>query len=107
MERACPCATFWLVIKSPQARIVQYRQFSCTSIPPVSSLVHSGSSQAGTSVWRSMTRSALVFSLVSSHGSASQLLVKFCSSSGSSLLFINSYAISENRVNGEYSVLIQ
>ena len=32
-------------------------------LPPVSSLVHSGSSQAGTSVCRSMTRSALVFDL--------------------------------------------
>ena len=56
----------------------QYRQFSCTSIPAVSSLVHSGSSQAGTSVWRSITRSALVFSLVSSHGSANHERIEIC-----------------------------
>ena len=54
-----------------------------------------------------MTNSALVFSFVSSHGSASQLLVKLCSSSGSSLLRMNSRAISEKRVNGEYRVFSQ
>ena len=107
MESAWPWATFWEVIKSPQALITQYTQFSCTSIPPVSSLVHVGSDQAGTSVCRSMTISAFVFSFVSSHGSASHELTKLCNSSGSSFARMNSLAISENLVNGEYRVFIQ
>ena len=107
MESAWPWATFWEVIKSPHARITQYRQFSCTSIPPVSSFVHAGRDQAGTSVCRSMTISALVFSFVSSHGSASHELTKLWSSSGSSLARMNSRAMSENLVNGEYRVFIQ
>ena len=54
-----------------------------------------------------MTSSALVFSLVSSHGSASHELVKLCSASGSSFAAMNALAISEKRVNGLYSVFIQ
>ena len=46
-------------------------------------------------------------SFVSSQGSASQELAKLCSLSGSSLDFINSRAISENRVKGLYRVLNQ
>ena len=81
--------------------MVQYRQFSCTSMPPVSSLAQAGSSQAGRAVWRSITISALVLSLVSSHGSASHELTKLCSRSGSSFAFMNSRAMSEKEVNGE------
>ena len=54
-----------------------------------------------------MTMLELVFIVSSSHGSASHEFVKLCSKSGSPLLRMNSRAMSENRVNGEYSVLSQ
>ena len=49
----------------------------------------------------------MVFSLVSSQGSASQEFTKFCNSSGSSLESMNAWAMSEKRVKGEYMVDIQ
>lgn len=59
-----------------------------------------GTMNSGSVVCRSRTRSALVFNFVSSHGSASQLLVKFWKRSGSSLLVRNALTISENRTKG-------
>ena len=102
-----PCAMPWLVMPGPQARSTQYSRSRCTSTPPVSSSAQSGTCQRSSSPQRSSTMSASVRMRRSSHGSASQLFTKFCSSSGSSLSRRNSFTTCDHVTHGLYSAFIQ